>query len=117
MNKLLQLSVATAVAVLAGCVVAPYPTAYPTGATTPPNFDRSWDAALSAAADAGIQVTSADSASGRISGVKAGAAMTIALQPQADNTLMLSIDAPTSKERNPTLGERWAAGYNRRMGR
>ena len=84
MNKLLHLSLAAAVALLTGCVVAPYPTAYPTGATTPPSFDRSWDAALGAAADVGIQVTRADRAAGRIGGVKAGAAVTIELQPQAD---------------------------------
>lgn len=117
MNKLLHLSLAAAVALLTGCVVAPYPTAYPTGATTPPSFDRSWDAALGAAADVGIQVTRADRAAGRIGGVKAGAAVTIELQPQADHTLKLSFDAPASKESNPTLGERWAAAYNRRMGR
>lgn len=117
MTQLLRLALVTAVALLAGCVVAPYPTAYPTGASTPPSFDRSWDAALGAAADAGIQVTNADRASGRISGVKAGAAVTIELRPQADNTLKLSFDAPASKETNPTLGERWASAYNRRMGR
>ena len=117
MARLLRLALVSAAVLLAGCVVAPYPTAYPTGTTTPPSFDRSWDAALGAAADAGIQVTSADRASGRISGVKAGAAVTIALRPQADNTLKLSFDAPGSKETNPTLGERWAAAYNRRMGR
>lgn len=114
MTHLVRLVLAAAVAVLAGCVVAPYPGPY---ATTPANFDRSWDAALGAANDAGIQVTQADRASGRISGVKAGAAVSIALQPQADNTLKLSFDAPASKETNPTLGERWAAAYNRRMGR
>lgn len=117
MNKRLPLILAAALAVLAGCVVAPYPPAYPSVASTPPSFDRSWDAALGAAADTGIQVTSADRASGRISGVKAGAGVTIVLQPQADNTLKLSFDAPASKETNPTLGERWAAAYNRRMGR
>ena len=37
-------------ALLAGCVVAPYPAAYPTTVSTPANFDRSWDAALGAAA-------------------------------------------------------------------
>lgn len=117
MTDLLRLALVTVLALLAGCVVAPYPVAYPTGASTPPSFDRSWDAALGAAADAGIQVTSADRASGRITGLKAGAAVTIGLRPQADNTLKLSFDAPASKESNPTLSERWAGAYNRRMGR
>ena len=112
MNNLLRLGLAVIVALLAGCVVAPYTTG-----TTPPSFDRSWDAALAAAADAGIQVTNADRASGRIVGNKAGAAVTIELRPQPDSSLKLSFDAPASKETNPTLGERWAAAYNRRMGR
>ena len=105
-------------AVLAGCYVAPYP--YPTATTTTreaPSFDRSWDAALGAAADAGIDITSADKASGRITGSKAGAAVTIELTPQPDNSLKVSFDAPASKESNPTLGDRWLAAYQRRMGR
>lgn len=104
---------AIALALLAGCVVAPYPT---TG-STPPSFDRSWDAALGAAADSGIQIISADRASGHIAGTKAGAAVTIDLRPQADNSLRVSFDAPAAKESNPTLAERWTAAYNRRMGR
>lgn len=117
MTHMLRLALVATAVLLAGCVVAPYPYGYPTGATTPANFDRSWDAALGAAADAGIQVTSADRGSGRITGSKAGAAVTIELRPQADNTLRVSFDAPASRESNPTLGERWTAAYNRRMGR
>lgn len=116
-THLLRLALATGLALLAGCVVAPYPTAYPTTASTPPSFDRSWDAALGAAADAGIQISRADRAGGRITGSKAGAAVTIELRPQADNTLKVSFDAPASKESNPTLGDRWLAAYQRRMGR
>ena len=117
MTSLLRLAFVTAVALLAGCAVAPYPYSVPTTVSTAPSFDRSWDAALGAAADAGIQISSADRGSGRITGTKAGAAVTIELRPQADNSLKLSFDAPASKETNPTLGERWTAAYNRRMGR
>jgi hypothetical protein len=85
--------------------------------STPASFDRSWNAALGAAADAGIQVGNADRGSGRITGSKAGAAVTIELRPQADNSLRVSFDAPDAKETNPTLAERWTAAYNRRMGR
>jgi hypothetical protein len=117
----LRLALATLVLVqpllLAGCVVAPYPAAYPTTVSTPPSFDRSWDAALGAAADAGVQIVSADRTSGRITGNKAGVPVTIELRPQADNTLEVSFDAPGSPESNPTLGDRWLAAYNRRMGR
>lgn len=117
MTHFLRLALVCAFTLLAGCVVAPYPYSVPTTLSTPPSFDRSWDAALGAAADAGIEISSADRGSGRITGTKAGAAVTIELRPQADNSLRLSFDAPASKETNPTLGERWTAAYNRRMGR
>ena len=113
-------------AALTGCYVAPY---YPypgypvtvsggqTKTVTPPSFDKSWEAALGAAADAGVQVTNADRGSGRITGNKAGAAVTIDLKPQADNTLQVIFNAPDSTESNPTLNQRWLVAYNRRMGR
>jgi hypothetical protein len=118
MTRLLCLSIVAASALCAGCV-APYP--YYGYATTtvssPPSFDRSWDAALGAAADVGVQITNADRASGRITGAKAGAAVTIDLRPQADNTLQVIFSAPDSKEANPTLNDRWLSAYQSRMGR
>lgn len=115
MKRFLLLIAGLAAALLiGGCVATPY--GYPAPAA-PASFDRSWDAALGAAADAGVQVTSADRASGRISGSKAGAAVNIALLQQADGSLRVSFDAPNSKEANPTLNERWLSSYERRMGR
>ena len=63
------------------------------------------------------QITNADRGAGRITGTKAGAAVTIDLRPQADNTLQVIFSAPDSKETNPTLNDRWLAVYNQRMGR
>ena len=117
MTRLSQIVLAAACVSLAGCYAYPYPyPAYQT-VTTAPSFDRSWDAALGAAADVGIQITNADRASGRITGNKAGTAVWIDVRPQADNTLQVAFNAPDSKEANPTLNERWLASYNRRMGR
>jgi len=118
MTRLLFLAAVCASAICAGCVVAPYPYAYPTTTVaSPPSFDRSWDAALGAAADVGVQITSADRANGRITGSKAGAAVSIDLRPQADNTLQVIFSAPNSKESNPTLNDRWLQAYQARMGR
>ena len=86
-------------------------------AQTPSRFEQAWHAALGAAADAGVQVTDADRASGRISGVKAGAAVSIGVQQLADGRVQVSFQAPASREANPSLDERWLAAYNRRMGR
>lgn len=113
----LAIALVVAAALNTACVVAPYPYGYPTTGTAPANFDRSWDAALGAANDVGVQVSNADRSTGRITGSKAGAPVTIDLRPQADNSLQVSFNAPTSTEKNPTLGERWSAAYNRRMGR
>lgn len=112
----LSLVLAVASALLAGCLFGPYPE-YATTVTTPPSFDRSWDAALGAADDAGIQVTGADRSTGQITGTKAGAAVTIELRPLPDNRLQVTFSSPDSKESNPTLGDRWQKAYHRRMGR
>jgi len=99
-----------------GCVATPYGVP-PAPAPEPSTFNRSWDAALGAAADAGVQVTSADRGRGRISGSKAGEPVVIMPLTQSDGSVRASFDAPTSKEANPTLDERWLANYQRRMGR
>ena len=101
---------------LASCVAYPYP--YEAQTTmVPASFDRSWDAALGAASDSGIQVTSADRANGRITGTKAGAAVTITVEQQAGGNVRVGFSAPDARESNPTLNDRWLGNYNRRMGR
>ncbi len=105
-----------ACACLASCVAYPYPYE-PQTVMVPASFDRSWDAALGAAADSGIQVTSADRASGRILGTKAGAAVTITIEQQSGGNLRVGFSAPDARESNPTLNDRWLANYSRRMGR
>ena len=45
------------------------------------------------------------------------AAVEIVLQTRADGSLQVSFDAPSSKEANPTLQQRWLSAYERRMGR
>jgi hypothetical protein len=98
---------------MAACVA--YPVApYPPG---PSALDRSWEAALGAAADAGVQVQSADRASGRIAGTKGGAAVAIDVQTRADGRIQVAFDAPDSKQSNPSLADQLSQAYNRRMGR
>ena len=104
--------VALASVSLAGCVY--YPAPYPGGPST---FDRSFDAAVNAAADSGVTVTSADRASGRITGTKAGAAVAINLTPLADGAVRVEFNAPDSRQTNPTLAEQLNMNYQRRMGR
>ena len=100
----------------ASCFYSP-PPEVPQTVTTSPSFDRSWDAALGAANDVDVKVTSADRAAGRITGNKAGAEVTIDVLRQADGKLRVSFKQRGSQEQNPTLDERWTSAYERRMGR
>ena len=108
---------------LTSCYWGPYPYGpyyygyKPTTVTSPASFDKSWDAALGALADAGVLIGRADRDAGRISGTKGGVAVTVDVKPQPDKSLQVIFTAPDATETNPTLGERWSASYNRRMGR
>lgn len=99
-------------ATLTGCVAY-----YPTTAPGPSKFDQAFDAALNAASDSGVNVTSADRATGRIAGSKAGAAVTIDLMRQGDGSVRIAFKAPASTQSNPTLAEQLNNAYQRRMGR
>jgi hypothetical protein len=94
-------------AVLSGCV-AYYPTPVP-GVSA---FDRSWEAALGAAADSGVSVTLADRGTGRIQGYRGGATVGINVLAQADGRVRVEIDSSAS-----ALADQLTAAYNRRMGR
>jgi hypothetical protein len=95
-----------------GCVVYdPYMVA------APASFDRSWNAALGAAEDAGIAVSTADRGSGRIYGRRNGADVTIAVTPQADGSLRVQFDVKGLGPQDQGLDERFTQAYNRRMGR
>jgi len=102
-------------AALGGCV-AYYPT-HPTTAPGPSKFDQAFDAAVNAAADSGVTVTSADRASGRIIGSKAGVPVSIDLMRQGDGSVRIAFNAPDSRQSNPTLPEQLNNAYQRRMGR
>ena len=120
MSRLLHLALVAACTLIAGCYVAPYPY-YPAPTyqtvTSAPSFDKSWDAALGAAADVGVQITSADRATAASPAARPAPRVTIDVRPQADNTLQVIFSAPDSKESNPSLNDRWLAVYNQRMGR
>jgi hypothetical protein len=116
-NALIRRVLAALGALLMAACVA-YPTApYPAVPAGPSAFDRSWDAALGAAADVGVQVVSADRASGRISGSKGGTAIAIEVQTRADGRVQVGFNAPGAAPSNPALVDQLSQAYNRRMGR
>jgi hypothetical protein len=98
---------------LPGCVVYE-----PMGATAtvPASFDRSWNAALGAAQDAGIAVSVADRNSGRIYGRHNAADVTISVTPQTDGSLRVQFDAKGLGPQDQGLKDRFVQAYNQRMG-
>ena len=98
--------------VLAGC------TTYETPPPPPPSpFDRAWNAALGAAQDEGVRVTSADRVSGVIRGYRDQQEVTINLQTQADGNVRVELGARGPKGSDPGLAGRISRAYDRRMGR
>jgi hypothetical protein len=99
---------------LAACVAyAPYPVP----STVPASVDQSWNAALGAAHDVGIAVTTADRGAGRIYGRRNAADVTISVTPQADGSLRVQFDAQGLAPQDQGLDARFTQAYNRRMGR
>lgn len=99
--------------VLAGC------TTYETPPPPPPPspFDRAWNAALGAAQDEGVRVTSADRGSGVVRGSRDQHEVTINLQTQADGSVRVEMSARGPKGSDPGLADRISRAYDRRMGR
>ena len=99
---------------LAACV-AYQPAGVPS--TVPASFDRSWNAALGAAQDVGIVVSTADRNAGRIYGRRNPSDVTIGLDTQADGSLRLQFDAKGLSPQDRGLDGQFTQAYNRRMGR
>ena len=99
---------------LAGCTY--YQTA-PAPAPSPSVYDQAWSAALGGAQDVGVQVTSADPASGQIRGTKDGVGVTVLVSRQADGGARVQLDTAGPIPRDPDLHARFVQAYNRRMGR
>jgi hypothetical protein len=98
--------------VLGGCTTNETPPPPP-----PSPFDRAWNAALGAAQDEGVRVTTADRVSGVISGYRDQQEVTINLQTQADGNVRVELGARGPKGADPGLAGRISRAYDRRMGR
>jgi hypothetical protein len=99
-------------ATFAGCAT------YEPPPTPPPSpFDRAWNAALGAAQDEGVRVTSADRVSGVIKGYRDQQEVTINLQTQADGNVRVEMSARGPKGSDSGLTGRISRAYDRRMGR
>ena len=108
-TKRAALGAAFAALMLAGCVYY-HPVPVSSG---PEAFDRSWNAALGAADDVGVTVSTVDRASGTIYGSTRDAAVTIRVWTQADGRVRVEMNATGDS----AVADRLHSAYERRMGR
>ena len=113
-----RIGASVAVIILSGWVLAGC-TTYETPPPPPPPspFDRAWNAALGAAQDEGVRVTSADRVTGVIRGYRDQQEVTINLQTQADGNVRVELGARGPKGSDPGLAGRISRAYDKRMGR
>jgi hypothetical protein len=81
------------------------------------SFDRSWNAALGAVQDEGVQIASEDRGSGIIRGFQGDQEVTINMRTQADGSVRVEIGARGPKGSDQGLAGRISRAYDRRMGR
>ena len=99
---------------LSGCVVSePVPAYVP----APSTFDRAWSAAIGAAQDEGIRITSEDRSNGIITGNRGDQDVRIDVRTQADGNVRVEFSAKGPKGSDPGLVGRISRSYDRRMGR
>jgi hypothetical protein len=99
---------------LSGCVVSePVPAYVP----SPSTFDRAWSAAIGAAQEEGVRITSEDRVKGVISGSRGDQDVTINVQTQADGNVRVEFSAKGPKGSDPGLAGRISRAYDRRTGR
>ena len=110
-RSLIAFIVICAFAAFAGCVYQPVTT------YSPSSFDRSWNAALGAAQDEGVRITSEDRSNGVIRGFRDEQEVTINIRSQADGSVRVEMSARGPRGADPGLADRISRAYDRRMGR
>lgn len=80
-------------------------------------FDRSWNAALAAAADVSVSVYQADRTSGTIRGTKDASDVTMRVFTQADGRVRVELNVKDPPGAKSTLADQLSSAYNRNMGR
>ena len=83
----------------------------------PSTFDRAWSAAIRAAQDEGVRISSEDRGSGIISGNRGRQEITIYVRTQAEGKVRLEFSVRGPREADPGLADRISRAYNRYMGR
>ena len=106
---------ALALLALAGCVV--YDPYYPHTYQAPASFDRSWNAAMGAMNEQGVQINRQDRAAGMIEGKRGPLTVTARVLSQADGKVRVEFNTSGSGSDSRELAERISRSYDAQMGR
>ena len=108
-----MMALAAGLSVTACVVYEPVP-AYGSPVT---KFERSWNAAVGAMQDQGVEISSADRASGVIRGRRGGIDVVASLGAQADGSVRVQFNSSGATSQDPALLDRVSRSYEVRMGR
>ena len=118
MKKLnLALLILTGFVIVSGCYYyEPPPVVYP---ADPPyaSYDYTWDSAIRAAQDVGIQITSSNRNAGTIFGQRDRVGVTIQVAQQADGRTRVELTAQGSRGSGSEVADDFYRAYDRYMGR
>ena len=103
---------------LSGCVVYDpyYPYGYPPPGG-PSAYDRSWNAAVGAIRDQGVNITREDRSTGTIEGQRGGLSVNARVVTQADGRVRVEFNTGGNLSEDPGLSDRVSRSYDARMGR
>jgi len=103
---------------LQACPTAPTPVAVPSTRSIPERFEKSWQAARGAAADAGVRISHEDRPSGTLRGAQGSSNVEITVVTQADGNIHVGFSvAGGGTTQDANLKEHLTRAYQRRMGR
>jgi hypothetical protein len=105
---------------LSGCYYGPgpyYPYGYPATAPGPSAYDRSWNAAVGAIRDQGVNITREDRTTGTIEGQRGGMSVNARVVTQADGRVRVEFNTGGNLAEDPGLSDRVSRSYDARMGR
>jgi hypothetical protein len=114
-----RLALAAALAAAAGCVVYDpyYPYGYPQAPSPQQMYDRSWNAAVGAMWDQGVEIVRQDRSGGVVEGRRGGVTVTSRILAQADGRIRVETHTGGNLAEDPGLSERLSRSYDTRMGR
>jgi hypothetical protein len=103
---------------LGGCVVYdPYYPYHSPGANIAATYDRSWNAAVGAMRDQGVDIGAEDRSTGVIDGRRGGITVRSRVVTQADGRVRVEFNMGGTLSEDPGLSDRISRAYDARMGR